>query len=183
MVRNISKKEKSDLIDRLIFVNRVTKVVKGGKNMSFAAIVVVGDQNGHIGFGNGKAREVPDAVRKATEDAKKNMIKVPLKDGRTLHHDITAKFGSGKVVLRAAKSGTGIIAGGPMRALFEVLGIRDVVAKSLGSVNPHNMVRAAFEAFKEMSAPKMVALRRGKSVSDIVASRNASGVVTMDVAE
>ena len=181
MVRNISKKEKSDLIDRLIFVNRVTKVVKGGKNMSFAAIVVVGDQNGHIGFGNGKAREVPDAVRKATDDAKKNMIKVPLKDGRTLHHDIIAKFGSGKVVLRSAKSGTGIIAGGPMRAVFEVLGIKDVVSKSLGSVNPHNMVRATFEAFKGMSAPKMVAVRRGKSISDIVSSRDS--VMNVDSVE
>ncbi len=180
MARNVAKKEKSDLIDKLIFINRVTKVVKGGKNMSFAAIVVVGDGNGHIGFGNGKAREVPDAVRKATEDAKKNMIKVPLKDGRTLHHDITAKFGSGKVVLRTAKSGTGIIAGGPMRAVFEVLGIKDIVAKSLGSVNPHNMVRATFEAFKGMATPKSVAVRRGKQISEIIASRNSVGVTTED---
>ena len=174
MARNVVKKEKNDLVERLVFINRVTKVVKGGKNMSFAAIIVVGDQNGHIGFGNGKAREVPDAVRKASEDARKNMIKVPMKEGRTLHHDITAKFGAGKVVLRSAKSGTGIIAGGPMRAVFEVLGIKDVVAKSLGSVNPHNMIRATFAALKNVSSPRNVAAKRGKKVGDIVARREGS---------
>ncbi len=181
MARNVVKKEKNDLVERLVFINRVTKVVKGGKNMSFAAIIVVGDQNGHIGFGNGKAREVPDAVRKASEDARKNMIKVPMKEGRTLHHDITAKFGAGKVVLRSAKSGTGIIAGGPMRAVFEVLGIKDVVAKSLGSVNPHNMIRATFEAFRQMATPKSVAVRRGKTISEVTASRNAVEITKENV--
>ena len=181
MARNVVKKEKNDLVERLVFINRVTKVVKGGKNMSFAAIIVVGDQNGHIGFGNGKAREVPDAVRKASEDARKNMIKVPMKEGRTLHHDITAKFGAGKVVLRSAKSGTGIIAGGPMRAVFEVLGIKDVVAKSLGSVNPHNMIRATFEAFRQMATPKSVAVRRGKTISEVTASRNVVEITKENV--
>ena len=181
MARNVVKKEKNDLVERLVFINRVTKVVKGGKNMSFAAIIVVGDQNGHIGFGNGKAREVPDAVRKASEDARKNMIKVPMKEGRTLHHDITAKFGAGKVVLRSAKSGTGVIAGGPMRAVFEVLGIKDVVAKSLGSVNPHNMIRATFEAFRQMATPKSVAVRRGKTISEVTASRNAVEITKENV--
>ena len=181
MARNVVKKEKNDLVERLVFINRVTKVVKGGKNMSFAAIIVVGDQNGHIGFGNGKAREVPDAVRKASEDARKNMIKVPMKEGRTLHHDITAKFGAGKVVLRSAKSGTGIIAGGPMRAVFEVLGIKDVVAKSLGSVNPHNMIRATFEAFRQMATPKSVAVRRGKTISEVTVSRNAVEITKENV--
>ena len=181
MARNVVKKEKNDLVERLVFINRVTKVVKGGKNMSFAAIIVVGDQNGHIGFGNGKAREVPDAVRKASEDARKNMIKVPMKEGRTLHHDITAKFGAGKVVLRSAKSGTGVIAGGPMRAVFEVLWIKDVVAKSLWSVNPHNMIRATFEAFRQMATPKSVAVRRGKTISEVTASRNAVEITKENV--
>lgn len=174
MARNVKniKKEQDDLVDRLIFINRVTKVVKGGKNMSFAAIVVVGDQNGKVGFGTGKAREVPDAVRKATDAAKKGLIKVPLKEGRTLHHDVTAKFASGHVVLRSAPTGTGIIAGGPMRAVFEVLGIQDIVAKSLGSTNPHNMIRATFAAFEKLYSPKSVADRRGKKVGEIVSRRD-----------
>jgi small subunit ribosomal protein S5 len=140
--------------------------------MGFSAIVVVGDQKGHIGYGTGKAKEVPDAVKKATESAKKNMIKVPLREGRTLHHDITSAYGAGKVVLRAAPQGTGIIAGGPMRAVFEVLGITDIVSKSLGSANPHNIVKATFKALQDVQSPKLVALRRGKKISDIVNIRD-----------
>ncbi len=160
------------LVDRLIHVNRVTKVVKGGKNFSLAAIVVVGDGKGRIGYGTGKAKEVPDAVRKATEQAKRNMIRVPLKEGRTIHHDIIARFGSGKVILRSAPSGTGIIAGGPMRAIFEVLGIQDIVSKSQGSSNPHNMLKATFKAFEELSSPKLVASRRGLKIGEIVGRRD-----------
>lgn len=169
----IKAKEKDDgLVDRLIHVNRVTKVVKGGKNFSLAAIVVVGDMKGRIGFGTGKASEVPDAVRKATEQAKRNMIRVPLKEGRTIHHDIVSRFGSGKVVLRSAIAGTGIIAGGPMRAIFEVLGIQDIVSKSQGSSNPHNMLKATFKAFEELSSPKLVASRRGLKINEIVGRRD-----------
>ncbi len=169
----IKAKEKDDgLVDRLIHVNRVTKVVKGGKNFSLAAIVVVGDMKGRIGFGTGKASEVPDAVRKATEQAKRNMIRVPLKERRTIHHDIVSRFGSGKVVLRSAIAGTGIIAGGPMRAIFEVLGIQDIVSKSQGSSNPHNMLKATFKAFEELSSPKLVASRRGLKINEIVGRRD-----------
>ena len=167
------EREKDDnLQDRLIAVNRVTKVVKGGKNMQLAAIVVVGDGRGRIGFGTGKAKEVPDAVKKATERAKRNMIRVPMKEGRTIHHDIIATFGSGKVVLRTAKVGTGIIAGGPMRAIFEVLGIKDIVAKSQGSSNPHNMLKATFAAFEQLSSPRAVAERRGMKIGEIVGRRD-----------
>jgi len=169
----MSKNNKKDdgLIDRLVSINRVTKVVKGGKNMSFAAIVVIGDKNGHVGYGTGKAREVPQAIEKAKIQAKRNMISVPMRDGRTLHHDIVARFGAGHVVLRSAPIGTGIIAGGAMRAIFDVLGIQDVVSKSLGTQNPHNMIKATFKAFETMQSPKDIALRRGKRVSDIVKNR------------
>src|ERR1700727_1851289 len=144
------------LVDKLVTINRVAKVVKGGRRFAFAALVVVGDQKGRVGYGAGKAREVPEAIRKATERAKKTMIRVPMKEGRTLHHDVTGAFGAGRVVSRSAVAGTGIIAGGPLRAVFETLGIGDVVAKSLGSRNPHNMVKAAFEAFGRCARPRSV---------------------------
>lgn len=161
----------SEFVDKLVHINRVAKVVKGGRRFGFAALVVVGDQKGRVGFGHGKAREVPEAIRKATESAKRNMIKVPLREGRTLHHDVTGRHGAGRVLLRAAPPGTGIIAGGPMRAVFETLGIQDVVAKSLGSSNPYNMVRATFEALKYENSPRSVAARRNKKVSEIVSRR------------
>lgn len=161
----------SEFVDKLVHINRVAKVVKGGRRFGFAALVVVGDQKGRVGFGHGKAREVPEAIRKATETAKKTMIRVPLRDGRTLHHDIFGRHGAGRVVLRSAPPGTGIIAGGPMRAVFETLGVQDVVAKSIGSSNPYNMVRATFEALKQEFSPRMVASRRGKKLSDIVSRR------------
>ncbi|MCH7806789.1 MAG: 30S ribosomal protein S5 [Proteobacteria bacterium] len=163
--------EQSELVDRLVHINRVAKVVKGGRRFSFAALVVVGDQRGRVGFGHGKAREVPEAVKKATDAAKKNMIRVPLREGRTLHHDVKGRHGAGKVLLRAAEPGTGIIAGGPMRAVFETLGVQDVVAKSQGSSNPYNMVRATFDALTKQASPRMVAAKRGKKVSEIVARR------------
>ena len=164
-------KEDNELIDKLVGINRVAKVVKGGRRFGFAALVVVGDQRGKVGFGTGKAKEVPEAIKKATDDAKKNMVKVPLKEARTLHHDMKGHFGAGRVVLRTAPSGTGIIAGGPMRAVFEALGIQDIVAKSIGSSNPHNMVRATFEALKVVSSPKIIASRRGLKVNDITKRR------------
>ncbi len=172
----------SEFVDRLVHINRVAKVVKGGRRFGFAALVVVGDQKGRVGFGHGKAREVPEAIRKATEAAKRGMIRVPLREGRTLHHDTTGHHGAGKVVLRSAAAGTGIIAGGPMRAVFETLGLQDVVAKSLGSANPYNMVRATFDALKGEQSPRMVAQRRGKKVSDIV-GRRADGAVEASVAD
>jgi len=155
------------LIDKLVTINRVAKVVKGGRRFAFAALVVVGDQKGRVGYGAGKAREVPEAIRKATERAKRGMIRVPMKEGRTLHHDIEGRYGAGKVVLRTAVAGTGIIAGGPLRAVFETLGIGDVVAKSLGSRNPHNMVKATFAALERCASPRSVATRRGKKVSEL----------------
>src|SRR5215469_10488189 len=155
------------LIDKLVTINRVAKVVKGGRRFAFAALVVAGDQKGRVGWGHGKAREVPEAIRKATEKAKRSMIRVPMKEGRTLHHDIEGRFGAGKVVLRTAVAGTGIIAGGPLRAVFETLGIGDVVAKSLGSRNPHNMVKATFAALQRCASPRSVANRRGKKVSEL----------------
>jgi small subunit ribosomal protein S5 len=161
----------SEFVDKLVHINRVAKVVKGGKRFGFAALVVVGDHKGRAGFGHGKAREVPDAIRKATESAKRNLLKVPLREGRTLHHDVFGRHGAGRVVLRAAPPGTGIIAGGPMRAVFETLGVQDVVAKSLGTSNPYNMVRATFEALRREDSPRGVAARRGKKVSEIVARR------------
>ncbi len=157
-----------EFADRLVAINRVSKTVKGGKRFGFAALVVVGDQKGRVGFGKGKAKEVPEAVRKATEQAKRSMIRVPLRDGRTLHHDIEGRHGAGKVIMRTAVPGTGIIAGGPMRAVFEMLGLQDVVAKSLGSQNPYNMIRATIDGLKRESSPRMVAQRRGKKVADIL---------------
>ena len=161
----------SEFIDKLVHINRVAKVVKGGRRFAFAALVVVGDQRGRVGFGHGKAREVPEAIRKATEEAKRSMIRVPLKDGRTLHHEVAGRHGAGKVIVRPAEQGTGIIAGGPMRAVFESLGVGDVVAKSLGSSNPYNMVRATFDALKQQQSPRLIAQRRGKSVSEIIQRR------------
>ncbi len=177
---NSRDRDGDDLIDKLVTINRVAKVVKGGRRFAFAALVVVGDQKGRVGYGAGKAREVPEAIRKATERAKRTMIRVPMKEGRTLHHDATGHYGAGNVVLRSAEAGTGIIAGGPMRAVFETLGIGDVVAKSLGSRNPHNMVKATFNALERCASPRSVANRRGKKVSDILGKRE--GVVeTADV--
>ena len=160
-----------DLVDKLVSINRVAKVVKGGRRFGFAALVVVGDTKGRVGFGSGKAREVPEAIRKATEKAKRELIRVPLRESRTLHHDVTGHFGAGRVVLRAAPPGTGIIAGGPMRAVFETLGVHDVVTKSIGTSNPHNMVRATFDALTKLRSPRQVAARRGKKVGDIIGRR------------
>ena len=165
----------SEFVDKLVHINRVAKVVKGGKRFGFAALVVIGDQKGRVGFGHGKAREVPEAIRKATESAKRDMIFVPLRDGRTLHHDIHGRHGAGKVLLRSAKAGTGIIAGGPMRAVFETLGVHDVVAKSTGSSNPYNMVRATFDALKHQIHPKDIAAQRGMKYATLQARRVASG--------
>jgi small subunit ribosomal protein S5 len=162
------EREGGELVERLVAINRVAKVVKGGRRFGFAALVVVGDGRGRIGAGAGKAREVPEAIKKATDQAKRRMIRVPLREGRTLHHDIEARFGAGRVRLRSAVPGTGIIAGGPLRAVFEVLGIQDVVAKSIGSSNPYNMVKAALEAFKHMESPRMVAGRRGRRVNEVL---------------
>jgi small subunit ribosomal protein S5 len=166
--------DEPELIEKLVGINRVAKVVKGGRRFGFAALVVVGDGRGRVGHGHGKAREVPEAIRKATEQAKKQMIRVPLREGRTLHHDIKGHYGAGKVLLRAAEAGTGIIAGGPMRAVFEALGVQDVVAKSTGTSNPHNMIRATFEALERSVSPRMVAQRRGKKVSDILGKRDTA---------
>src|SRR5579875_2189860 len=160
-----------ELIDKLVSINRVAKVVKGGRRFAFAALVVVGDQKGRVGYGAGKAREVPEAIRKATDRAKRSMIRVPMKEGRTLHHDVLGRYGAGAVVLRSAPAGTGIIAGGPIRAVFETLGIADVVAKSLGSRNPHNMVKATFAALQRCASPRAVAARRGKKVAEIFGRR------------
>lgn len=170
------QREGDDLIDKLVTINRVAKVVKGGRRFAFAALVVVGDQKGRVGYGAGKAREVPEAIRKATERAKRSMIRVPMKEGRTLHHDVQGHFGAGNVVLRSADAGTGIIAGGPMRAVFESLGVHDVVAKSLGSRNPHNMVKATFAALERCASPRSVAARRGKKVTDILGKRDVAQV-------
>jgi len=166
------EREESEFIERLVSINRVAKVVKGGRRFGFAAIVVVGDQRGRVGHGSGKAREVPEAIRKATEAAKRQIVRVPLRDGRTLHHDVSGHFGAGRVVLRAASPGTGIIAGGPLRAVFECLGVHDVVAKSIGTSNPHNMIKAAFEALENMMSPRAVANRRGLKVADIISRRS-----------
>src|SRR5678816_1338649 len=163
--------EESEFTDKLVHINRVAKVVKGGRRFGFAALVVVGDEKGRVGFGHGKAREVPEAIRKATDAAKRSLIRVPLREGRTLHHDVAGRHGAGKVYLRAAPPGTGIIAGGPMRAVFETLGMQDVVAKSLGSSNPYNMVRATFDALKHQDSPRSVAGRRGLKVSMLQARR------------
>jgi len=184
MARN-DRMEKQDqeveLIDRLVGINRVAKVVKGGRRFAFAALVVVGDGKGKVGMGTGKAREVPEAISKATEQAKRNMVRVHLREGRTLHHDVIGRFGAGRVQLRSAQPGTGIIAGGPLRAVFEALGIQDVVAKSLGSPNPYNMVKAALVALSETESPRMVAARRNRKVSDIL-GRNAKGAEEAETA-
>jgi small subunit ribosomal protein S5 len=168
---NRGEERDSEFVDKLVAINRVAAVVKGGKRFGFAALVVVGDKKGRVGFGHGKAREVPDAIRKATDEAKKTMIRVPLREGRTLHHDGEGRWGAGKVMLRSAPPGTGLIAGGPMRAVLETLGVHDVVAKSKGSSNPYNMVRATFDALKGQVSPRHVANRRGLKVADIVARR------------
>ena len=160
--------EKKEFSEHLVTINRVAKVVKGGRRFGFAAIMIVGDTKGRVGYGTGKAKEIPEAVRKATEDAKNKMVRVHLKDNRTLHHDVVGRFGAGKVVLRSAAPGTGIIAGGPMRALFESLGIKDVVAKSTGTSNPHNMLKATFNAFKQSESPKSTAAKRSKKISEVV---------------
>ena len=174
--RNREEKVDDGMIEKLVAVNRVSKTVKGGRQFTFTALTVVGDGAGKIGFGYGKAREVPEAVRKATESAKRGLIRVPLKEGRTLHHDIDGRWGAGKVTLRTAPPGTGIIAGGPMRAVFESVGMADVVAKSKGSSNPYNMVRATFDALKKQTSPRAVASRRGKKVADVMSRRGGSAV-------
>ncbi len=177
-----SKVEKvaDEFTDRVVHVNRVSKTVKGGKRFAFAALVVVGDQKGRVGFAHAKAKEVPDAIKKATELARRNLVRIPLKEGRTLHHDILGRFGAGRVTLRTAPAGTGIIAGGPMRAIFETMGIQDVVAKCTGSSNPHNMVRATFAALTSVSSPRSVAAKRGKKVGDIVGRRDGVNATAKD---
>jgi len=169
--RSRDRDEPSEFVDKLVHINRVAKVVKGGRRFGFAALVIVGDQKGRVGHGHGKAREVPEAIRKATESAKRNLTRVALREGRTLHHDIAGRHGAGRVYLRAAPAGTGIIAGGPMRAVFETLGIQDVVAKSIGSSNPYNMVRATFDALKHQDSPRSVAARRNIKVSTLQSRR------------
>src|SRR6059058_1013824 len=166
------QREDSEFAEKLVNINRVAKVVKGGRRFGFAALVVVGDRKGRVGYGAGKAREVPEAIRKATKRAKRGMIRVPMKEGRTLHHDVIGRYGAGEVVLRSASAGTGIIAGGPLRAVFETLGIGDVVAKSLGSRNPHNMVKATFAALHKVASPRSVATRRGKKVPELFGRRD-----------
>lgn len=161
-----------ELTEKLVAINRVAKVVKGGRRFGFAALVIVGDGRGRVGFGSGKAREVPEAIRKATDQARKTMIRVPLREGRTLHHDIRGRFGAGKVMMRAAPPGTGIIAGGPTRAVFEALGVQDVVSKSVGTSNPYNMIKAAFDGLKNSNSPRMVATRRGLKVAELVGRRD-----------
>ena len=181
--RNRDRDEAPEFADRLVAINRVSKTVKGGKRFGFAALVVVGDQKGRVGFGKGKAKEVPEAIRKATEQAKRQMIRVPLREGRTLHHDMYGRWGAGKVTMRTAPEGTGIIAGGPMRAVFEMLGVKDVVSKSLGSQNPYNMIRATLDGLKKEQSPRNVAARRGKKVSDILPKRDEAPSEQSQVAE
>ena len=180
--RGRREEEQSEFVDKLVGINRVAKVVKGGKNFGFAALVVVGDQKGRAGFGKGKAREVPEAIRKATEEAKRNLVRIPLREGRTLHHDGQGRHGAGKVVLRAAPPGTGVIAGGPMRAVMDVLGVQDVVGKSIGTSNPYNMVRATFDALKKQASPRSVASKRGLKVQEVV-SRRADGASEAGMSE
>ena len=174
--RDNRPEETPEFADRLVAINRVSKTVKGGKRFGFAALVVVGDQRGRVGFGKGKAKEVPEAIRKATEQAKRSLIRVPLKDARTLHHDMEGRHGAGKVVMRTAVAGTGIIAGGPMRAVFEMLGLQDVVAKSIGTSNPYNMIRATIDGLKSETSPRQVAARRGKKVAEILNKPAAEAV-------
>jgi small subunit ribosomal protein S5 len=170
--RQPREREETEFAEKLVNINRVAKVVKGGRRFGFAALVIVGDKKGRVGYGSGKAREVPEAIRKATEQARRSMIRVPLREGRTLHHDIVSTYGAGHVIIRAARPGTGIIAGGPMRAIFEALGVHDVVAKSVGSANPHNMIKAAFVALGRATNPRAVAARRGKKVAEILGRRD-----------
>jgi len=177
------EEETPEFADRLVAINRVSKTVKGGQRFGFAALVVVGDQRGRVGFGKGKEKEVPEAIRKATEQAKRQMIRVPLRDGRTLHHDMEGRHGAGKVIMRTAPEGTGIIAGGPMRAVFEMLGIKDVVAKSQGSQNPYNMIRATIDGLRKEASPRSVAARRGKKVADILPKRDEAPEASAQVAE
>jgi small subunit ribosomal protein S5 len=172
------RNEESEFAEKLVSINRVAKVVKGGRRFGFAALVVVGDRKGRVGYGSGKAREVPEAIRKATEQARRGLVRVPLREGRTLHHDIADSYGAGKVIIRAAKPGTGIIAGGPMRAIFEALGVQDVVAKSVGSSNPHNMIKATFAALTHVTSPRAVAARRGKKVNEVLGRRETEATET-----
>lgn len=175
MNKKIDREDRdSEFVDRLVHINRVAKVVKGGRRFGFAALVVIGDQKGKVGFGHGKAREVPEAIRKASDAAKRNMVRVSLREGRTLHHDVTGRHGAGRVVLRAAPPGTGIICGGPMRAVFETLGVQDVVAKSIGTSNPYNMVRATFNALQAEDNPRGVAARRNIKYSALQARRRVT---------
>ncbi|MBL4805431.1 MAG: 30S ribosomal protein S5 [Alphaproteobacteria bacterium] len=171
-----TERDEPELVERLVGINRVAKTTKGGRNMAFAALMVVGDGKGRVGYGHSKSREVPEAIKKATEKAKRNMVRVPLREGRTLHHDIKGRHGAGRVLMRSAPQGTGIIAGGPMRAVFEALGVQDVVAKAIGSNNPYSMVNATFAALKEMQSPRHVAGRRNQKVSDIVSGRGEKEV-------
>jgi small subunit ribosomal protein S5 len=175
--------ETPEFADRLVAINRVSKTVKGGKRFGFAALVVVGDQKGRVGFGKGKAKEVPEAIRKATEQAKRGLVRVPLREGRTLHHDMQGRHGAGKVVMRTATQGTGIIAGGPMRAVFEMLGVQDVVAKSIGSSNPYNMIRATIDGLTKETSPRSVAQRRGKKVADILRKPETEAAAPAENAE
>ncbi|KCV82736.1 30S ribosomal protein S5 [Actibacterium atlanticum] len=177
------EEENPEFADRLVAINRVSKTVKGGKRFGFAALVVVGDQKGRVGFGKGKAKEVPEAIRKATEQAKRQLIRVPLREGRTLHHDIEGRHGAGKVIMRTAPEGTGIIAGGPMRAVFEMLGVKDVVSKSIGSQNPYNMIRATLNGLTKESSPRQVAQRRGKKVADILNKGEAPAAAAEETAD
>ena len=168
----VQKGDEPELLEKLVGINRVAKVVKGGRRFGFAALMIVGDGKGRVGFGTGKAKEVPEAIRKATDNAKRNMVRVPLRDGRTLHHDVKGFYGAGHVILRTAPAGTGIIAGGPMRAVFEALGVQDVVSKSIGTSNPHNMIKATFSALNTMQAPRAVAAKRGKRVNEVLGKRS-----------
>jgi small subunit ribosomal protein S5 len=172
-----------EFADRLVAINRVSKTVKGGKRFGFAALVVVGDQKGRVGYGKGKAKEVPEAIRKATEQARRSMVRIPLREGRTLHHDMEGWHGAGHVVMRSAVAGTGIIAGGPMRAVFEMLGVQDVVSKSIGTSNPYNMIRATMDGLQRQQSPRSVAQRRGKKVSDILRKPNEPAENAADAVE
>ncbi|MGB0720334.1 MAG: 30S ribosomal protein S5 [Bdellovibrionales bacterium] len=177
------EREEPEFMERLVGINRVSKTTKGGRNMAFSALMVVGDGKGRVGYGSGKAKEVPEAIRKATEQAKRKIIRVPLREGRTLHHDVKGRHGAGRVLMRSAPQGTGIIAGGPMRAVFEALGIQDVVAKAIGSNNPYSMVNATFEALKDMQSPRHVAARRNKKIGDIISGREGDKSESADNAE
>ena len=165
------EKNNTDFIEKLVHINRITKVVKGGRRFGFSALVVVGNQNGKIGIAHAKSKQVPDAIKKANELAKRNLIHVPLREGRTIHHDIYGKDGAGKIKMRAAPKGTGIIAGGPVRAVCEVLGIKDIVAKSLGTANPHNVIRACMKALSKQNSPKNISIIRNKKISEIIEKR------------